>query len=377
MKTIKNILVICTPLLMFACSEVKNNGTEFLPIKIDNIEGRNEVALSEIAKGELILLPTSDSLIMDNINRVHNNAEYIHISDVTSVYRLSYDGKLISQLNRQGEGPDEYLNITDFSIDPKGNVWVLSRTGKTLSLYSWDGTMIKRIKLNIGVQNIGMLGNDILLYTGNEENDNNKQIHLLNTSNGKVVHSYKNINEDQSSYLHIKGNNAFRKGSANTTIFTQLFNDTVYRITPDSLCIEHIFDWAGHNIPESFYRKGYSNIMDFFQAFHSKGIYAYGINFFTETDNSYWISYYYQQKCHCAILSKHGNEQNIFCSLLVDSLNGYPINLIDTSTFVQDDSSIVIPFDAIKVKEYLDEHNQDTSYIPNESNPFLLIIRPF
>ena len=153
-----------------------------------------------------------------------------------------------------------------------------------------------------------------------------------------------------------------------------LFNDTIYNVASDSISVAHTFDWDGHNIPESFYDKGFSNIMEFFQEFHSNGQYAYGINFFSETDDEYWVSYYFQRQCFCSILSKKDGTQTIFTDFLIDNLDDYPIKLSDVSTFVQNDGTIIIPVDAMNVKEYLKERHVDSQRIPDDSNPYLLIL---
>ena len=58
----------------------------------------------------------------------------------------------------------------------------------------------------------------------------------------------------------------------------------------------------------------------------------------------------------------------------IDNLDDYPIKLSDVSTFVQNDGTIIIPVDAMNVKEYLKERHVDSQRIPDDSNPYLLIL---
>lgn len=373
MKALGFIVLTGVSCLLFACSTNKKNSISDIHVEIPSSPSAER--LSDIAKSTLILLPTSDSLIIDEIVRIYSSANHIYVSDVSSVYKFTKDGKFLTRLNEQGGGPNEYLNISDFFVDNEENIWILCRTTKKLYQFSAKHQFIKSIKVNLWVQNICPLGGDILLYTGNEENTANSQLHLLDTSTGLIKNTFKSIDRKMSKYMHVKGNNVFRTLSDKACCFSQLFDDVIYKITPDSISDLYHFNWDGHNIPSSFYKKGFSNIMDFFQELHSKNIYAYGVNLFLETEDAYWVSYYYRQKCYYSILSKKGNKQTAFNQFLIDSLNDYPVNLSDVSTFVQNDGSIIFPIDAMDVKEHLFQHQIDNRNIPEDSNPYLLILK--
>lgn len=373
MKALKCIVLVGISCFLFACSVNKIDSTSEIHVKIPS--SPSTVRLSDIAKSSLILLPTSDSLIIDEIVRIYSSADHIYMSDVSSVYKFTRDGKFLTKLNEQGGGPNEYLNISDFFVDDEENIWILCRTTKKLYKFSAEHQFIKSIKVNLWVQNISSLGRDILLYTGNEENTANSQLHLLDASTGLIKKTFKSIDKKMSQYMHVKGNNVFRALSDSTCYFSQLFNDIIYKITPDSISDLYHFNWDGHNIPSSFYKKGFSNIVDFFQELHSKNIYAYGVNLFLETEDAYWVSYYYKQQCFHSILSKKGNEQTTFDQFLINTLNDYPVNLSDVSAFVQNDGSIIFPINAMDVKEHLFQHQIDNQNIPEDSNPYLLILK--
>lgn len=372
MKALSFIVLIEISCILFACSVDKIDSTSEIHVKMPS--STSTVKLSDIARGSLILLPTSDSLIIDEIVRIYSSENYIYVSDVSSVYKFTRDGNFLTKLNEQGGGPDEYLNISDFFVDKEEHIWIFCRTTKKLYEFSAEHQFIKSIKVNLWVQNICPLGGDVLLYTGNEENYANSQLHLLDTSTGLIKKTFKSIDKKASRYLHVKGNNVFRTLSDGTCYFSQLFDDVIYKITSDSIWGLYHFDWDGHNIPKSLYKKNYFNVMDFFQELHSKNIYAYGVNLFLETQSSYWVSYFYKQQCFCSVLSKTGNGQTAFNQFLIDTLNDYPVNLSDVSAFVQNDGSIIFTIDAMEVKEYLSQHQVENQDIPQDSNPYLLIL---
>ena len=335
-------------LLMISCNQSERKELKTPTVKVDVPSVSSIVNLSDIADYTSILLPTSDTLLINEINRIHNSDEYIYLSDVSSVYKFSYLGELMAKIDKQGNGPDEYLNVSDFQVCDDGNVWILCRNTKTLQLYSWDNKLRQKIKLDLWIQNICLLNDKMLLYVGNEANDYSRQLFEMNLKTGKIENSYKEFDPYKSQYLHIKGTNIFCVDSKSDCYYSELFNDTIYKISGDSITAEMVFDWGGHNVPRNFYKNKFRDIVDFFQNFHSKNVYAYGVNLFLKTNSSTWVSYFYRKKSYIAVLTDNQKKQTVFNRFNVD---GYPVELLDKKIFVQNNGTIVVLLDAVEVRE--------------------------
>lgn len=375
-KLIKYLLFLC---LLSACKE--RNEVQRCDLSTVNVEvpgGTKQLPLSDIADYSLLFLPTADSLVIGEINRIRCLGDYVYLSDNFNVYKFTSSGEFVAKISKHGSGNGEYLNITDFQIDGMGNVWILSRTMQALLLYSWDNSLLRKISIDgLWAQSFTLMGNEVLLYTGNEPNKEGKQLHFLDIEEGKIVDAFKNVDSNQSKYLYVKGINNFKKESEKECSFIQLFDNTVYHITRDSLSSHLSFNWGNHNVPESFFEEKYENIMDFFQKFHAKGTYAYGINFFIETVDSFWVSYYYQKKCYCAIVPKNGAEQYVFSGFGLDKYENYPIDLGNVNLFAQDNGTLIIPIEVVEMKDFLLSSGKicgELNNLPDDSNPALLII---
>ena len=379
---LKSLIVVVFTFLLSSCTHEKTAGTTVPSVKVEVSASSSPVALSEISDFSIIPLPTSDSLLVDEIRNIHSDSEYVYVSDGSSIYKFAYDGSLAGQVSKRGSGPDEYLGIDDFQINKDGNVLILSRNLKSLLLYSWENKLLKKMDIGLWAMNICLLGNKVLLFTGNEETPSKNQLHQFDMSTGQIERSFKPINETKAGYLHIMGKNIFRMLSDEVCVFSEMFNDSIYKITADSYGVERIFDWDGHNVPASFYEKNYANVMEFFRDFHQVGTYAYGINVYLENPSSYWVSYYYQQNCFLSIVPKNGDRVLISDKLILDTSFGeYPIELIEAAMFVQDSGDIIIPLDVMSVKEHLSSSSKDLvgrdwQEVPEDSNPYLLVISP-
>jgi hypothetical protein len=227
----------------------------------------------------------------------------------------------------------------------------------------------------------------MILYTNNERgNGNNHQLHVFNLKTGKEEVQYKEIDLIKSKYLFVKSHNSFRQSPKDSTItFSQIFNDTIYSVTSQSYAPLYLINWGGKNIPKSFYDQAYKDIMDFFTQLHKHEHYVYGVNYFVEHENSYWLSFFYQKKCYWGIIPKSEGKALIFNELIIDDIdNKYAIDLVDISCFVQNDGSLVIPLSIFDINEYANALKKEKAdiikhkinYVSEDQNPLLMIIKP-
>lgn len=368
----KSVSLFLVLFLSFACKRPAENNGIVQKIEINPEEISDDICLSTIAKTSLVPLSTSDTVLVGEINHVHNTQTAIYVSDISSVFKFSTDGIFINRINRQGEGPEEYLNVSDFQIDENNDVWILCRNTHTLYLYSWDNILKKKLSVSLWVENIHLSGDKMYLYTGNEKSEtDNNQLHILDIPSGTIVGNFKPVDDYQSKYLFVKAANLFSKGEKDTIAhFHQLFNDTVYQVTSSAVRPEYVFNWGGKNIPKTFYEKDYENIMDFFQHLHAAGSYAYGLNSFLESETSFWVTYFYQGECYCAAVPKKGSGSEVFNRFSVTGLpDDYKVNLSEVSIFSQDNGSFVIPLNAEDIAE-------PSEQVVEDSNSVLLVVKP-
>lgn len=373
MKQIKSRLLLYVLLLcLSACQGTTTKNHALQQWHIDPEAANQQVHLSDVASTSLVSLSTPDSILVGEINHIYTTEKYIYVSDRSTLFRFSSEGTLVSHICRRGEGPDEYLNITDFQVTPEGDVWILCRNARTLYLYSWDNQLKRKLPVDGWVENIRLSGNYLWLYTGNEKSDDNHmQLHALDLQSEKVVSHMKAIHEHQAQYLFVKGTNAFCRGEHDTIChFYQLFNDTVYRLTPHTATPEYVCDWNGKNIPASFYEKNYENILDFFQQLRANKAYAYGIHSFTESATTFGITFYYQGKCYCSMVPKDPTKTpTTFHQFRITGPAGaYDMDLSEASVFSQDNGSWVISAD-------LPADAPSSEQIAEDANPVLLIVK--
>ena len=142
-RLIECLLLLC---LLSACKERSIIQPDDLStVKVEVSGEIKQQPLSEISDYSLLFLPTADSLVIGEINRIRSVGDYVYLSDNSTIYKFSRLGDFVARISKHGAGNGEYLNITDFQIDGMGNVWILSRTMQALLLYSWDNSLLRKI----------------------------------------------------------------------------------------------------------------------------------------------------------------------------------------------------------------------------------------
>ena len=173
----------------------------------------------------LIPLETNDSVIIDEPVQILIKKGYVYVADNSAVYKFDMEGRVLASLRHRGKAPDDYLSITDIQPDETGNIWILSRNNQALLNYSWDGTLLKKVKLNAWGAKIRLLGEGkMLLYIGNEKDKENAHQLLLLDLNAETTEGRSlAIDELKANYLHVISRNNFSQGEE--TYFYLLLSD--------------------------------------------------------------------------------------------------------------------------------------------------------
>lgn len=331
--------------ILYSChvGDINNSPVQKINIPVDT---NSEILdLSSIADNiEFIPLETNDSTILDNITRIINESGYLYVSDKHSLYKFNKEGKLCGKINKEGVGPKEYIQISDFQVAKDKTIWILSRSNKCVYNYGWDGELKCKIELNFWASKICMIDDTtMLMYIGNEkDNDNSHQLKLFNLEDKSVIANYLPIDDKKSKYMHIKSNNCFYRDN-DSVYFFKVFCDTVYSISEKVIVPKCYFNLAEKNIPNSFFDNNYNNVMDFFQHL-SRNRYAYGINFFLKSVDNSIMSYYYGGECFLSVISNIDGSSTIMNRISVNIYAvDYLISLNDLAIFLSSNNEIIIP----------------------------------
>lgn len=270
MKYVKLYCCLFLLFLSFSCIRKTDNMENDVPIyKIDYLswEKKSLVDFFNEKKVNYILLKDNDHKApFGRIDKIKIMNERIYISDkrlqVLAVYDIN--GRFLTTIGRRGQGPFEYLSITDFDVDLQGKICILDgRLDKAL-FYNSDFQFDKEKKLQFEADIIQFLDDEKLILGLSSWN------HGLNKGD-KIVVTDLNLNVIESYYEYDKyvdptfwiSDYQFAK-SENCIAYNQTISNYIYIFTHEgelskSICI----DFLGENVPDKVKMNIEHNLNDF------------------------------------------------------------------------------------------------------------------
>ncbi len=175
-KTLVCVFMFVVP--MISCKKnaalqstiVNDSLCQVITMNPDNINRKEPGKISAFADGvEYIPLQTADSILIGEITRliVWNDLYYIWDKLSETIFCFAQDGSFQYRVNRQGEGPSEYLNISDFTLNREnGNLMIYSDRAQTLYEYTTGGELVKKSEIPFLMSSFAAKGDWKYCYLG-------------------------------------------------------------------------------------------------------------------------------------------------------------------------------------------------------------------
>ena len=141
-----NIVLFC----FIACNYKQANDSIYNDVETISIDYENGPIVcfdSIVSDIKFIKLETKENNMIGDIYKMLITNDRIIIADKfssKSVHLFDISGKHISKLSNLGNGPQEFLNITDVDITPSGLIAIKDNYKDILLYYNMDGEFVKK-----------------------------------------------------------------------------------------------------------------------------------------------------------------------------------------------------------------------------------------
>lgn len=236
MKKVRYCLfpVVFVLVLFSSCGKKERRIFKATPmlISINNDELEREINFQDIIENiDFIPLETTPESYIGQVGKITFFKSNMIIWDMQSRSILIFDknGKFLNKISRVGSGPYEYIDINDFCVHPKtGEISIATNTNKILN-FSFDlsrCTLYDKIGFfPVAIERFNN-GNYAFTSTMNEANvyvaDSN-----MNIIKKGLPNPFKNTS--------LRSNSISRFGDTILCRLPTFYNDTIYRITADSI----------------------------------------------------------------------------------------------------------------------------------------------
>jgi hypothetical protein len=224
--------------------EVIENDNIYI-VDFDNTPKEEKILMSSLFKKvKPIPLETTDESLIGYINEFQIFDGKIFIFDrdyAKGVFIFDMDGKFIRQIGRIGQGPGEYVSLSDFTVDEiNKEIYLMDRSKNCIVIYDIDtGKYIRCINISEWkITNYIQYSNGRLYADANykSQSEKNYLLHEIDIQSGKYKNSWLPADCNKGWMGTSFFNKFFFYGNhQKSPKYAQLFMDTVYSIEKEGI----------------------------------------------------------------------------------------------------------------------------------------------
>lgn len=261
-KLIISILYIFSFIILFGCKKaiIKE------PVNMDGVVTISASSFEEtlqdtiyFKKPQIIVLETTEESLLSKINRVSYDENLLFVFDKTLMEILFFNltGRYIGKINNKGQGPGEYIQISDFAIDTnQKQILLLCDIPNKLMYFSYDGAFIKEESLDNYYMQLVVDSNYIYFEKMNNIDVESGQLHILEKEKNQVEEVLDQI--DVKNYFFINGN-SLNKGEG--LLYVRRFDNAVYGMEEGRAFKKYDIDFKEYSFPDRLIEEESSDVI--------------------------------------------------------------------------------------------------------------------
>jgi len=231
-------------------------------LTINKLEDNTELKLSDVVDSiwGIKLETTLESLIgqIDKIKMVGGEIYVLDKYKSKTLRKFNSEGKYITTIGKNGKGPGEYYEPTDFFVG-NGEIVIYDQFKRILNFYTTDGVYVKEKSMPFILTSFHIFdNNNYLFHTCNSDNYHIPDILDFGLLWGDSTMSLKNRGayRKKNKYNNFRANNNtdFFNGSL---FYHEPFSDTIFRIEPDGkMYYDYVIELGNKKVPEDLLLEG-------------------------------------------------------------------------------------------------------------------------
>ena len=266
----------------FAGRIVEVNPEKIQSVRLSQLFSEVEFVCTEMAHADVVYTRPEKLIVKDDIY-------YMKAGHMIIVCNQA--GDLISLIDKRGNGPGEYLTISDFQVDGNGDIWLNDREGRKLLKYSKTGVHLKTSQHKLLAYNFFLDdAGKFYLNSGNLLNSSSQyRINVWDEQNNKMIQHFLEQNKGWGyiSVLEMTNFSCF----ADTLSYSQSFSNTIWHLAGQKAIPRLQIDFGKHNMPKDFVEQ-HTNLRSL-AAGWAKSSYATRIDDYCEGERYLFFTYAY------------------------------------------------------------------------------------
>ena len=162
---IKNLFALLFLIASFSCI---NQQSDKSTVTIDLNRNSKQMLYSEFVDSlSYLTLNTGDSCLLSGVEKMYVDDDKLIIKDMMKggIFIFNLNGLFIKQINYYGSGPNEFVNIDAFAIDPLlDQVCIYDGASRRINRYTYDGSFVKSTRIENVIRDFAVMPDDVTLF---------------------------------------------------------------------------------------------------------------------------------------------------------------------------------------------------------------------
>lgn len=248
-KELLTTIVCAFTLLFFSCKpntqKADINSKDAKIITLSSIEESFQDT-AYFKEPQVVVLETLDNSLLTEIEKISMDDNILFIFDrqLHNIFMFDITGKYISKIDCKGEGPGEYAQINDFTIDPVKKQIILICTPYKRMYFTYNGVFIKEETHPTYYSELTTDG-DYIYFERTGEGVEDYQLYILDIKTGKIQERLKPIGIKN--YCHVNGNSLNR---GKDILYVRRYDNSIYELANGEITKKYHVDFKKHSFPD-------------------------------------------------------------------------------------------------------------------------------
>lgn len=255
MKKNAYALVLCSLLLSFSSckNDSRSESTECeQTIQINEPDGTSIIDLIDKESVFLVNPEKSDESLLGLVSRVEVYKDRIYAKDMLvakGIYIFNMDGKFLRKPTIMGQGPEEYITLSDFKIDKKNDRLIINdRYNKTVSFLDLEGNFLNRKKVKFSGEYFAPLSNGDFAFFSDVSSVDGENTVIVTDNELKENRSYYTVNQNHNFILGAP--TRMVTTTDGSVLFSPAYDNKIYEITEHGFKPKYCFNCTfGKELP--------------------------------------------------------------------------------------------------------------------------------
>ena len=302
--------------IFFSCNSSGDDNDALVTIRVDpgKASSLNRSDLMNLAN--VIQLDNQVQNSLGTVSRFRVMNDYFLVSGF-GLALYDQQGRFLNNIGTNGRGPGEYLSISGLAVD-NNHIKVLDRTQQKVLVFSPEGRFISEFSIGFFGQAMHEIDDGFVIYSGNEANE--KEMRLFWFDTDFKIRGTTLAHRQERAYLNVFDKTNFFSFNEQVR-FLWAYDNNIFTLKPGRRGLElektYFVDFGPNQIPENFFDRPFSNIMEFEMAL-AQTDYARRISGFFENESYVWLAFRYRGDFLWAIYTKQNGRIQVVDKLKDD-----------------------------------------------------------